>query len=129
MSALVREALDAGAFGFSSSRITAHRTADGKVVLGNPSNPNKWRSTIEMTGTAQATGAQLYPQISMRPTGIVMGLQSSFHMFMGRPSYDALTALPFEKQVERLSSLPFGPRSYRRSRRNCRSRARRCATT
>ena len=166
MSALVREALDAGAFGFSSSRITAHRTADGKVVPGtqvsidemegfgkamseaghgifevvsdinfdgvpgsltdkeeidwmaemsrrlnikftyllfqNPSNPNKWRSTIEMTGAAQATGAQLYPQISMRPTGIVMGLQSSFHMFMGRPSYDALTALPFEKQVERL---------------------------
>jgi len=166
MSALVREALDAGAFGFSSSRITAHRTADGKVVPGtqvsidemegfgealrtaghgvfevvsdinfdgipgsltdqeeidwmadvsrrlgikftyllfqNPGNTTKWRSTMKMTSAAQASGAEIYPQISMRPTGIVMGLQSSFHMFMGRPSYDTLAALPFEVQVEQM---------------------------
>ena len=166
MSALVSEALDAGAFGFSSSRITAHRTADGKVVPGtqvsidemegfgdalskaghgifevvsdinfdgipgsltdveeidwmadvsrrknvkftyllfqNPGNTTKWRSTIDLTSQAQAAGAEIYPQISMRPTGIVMGLQSSFHMFMGRPTYDALADLPFEAQVEKL---------------------------
>lgn len=167
MSALVSEALDAGAFGFSTSRITAHRTADGKVVPGtqvsidemegfgaalskaghgvfevvsdinfdgipgsltaeeeiewmadlsrrqkikftyllfqNPENPNKWRSTIDMTTKAQADGAALYPQVSMRPTGIVMGLQSSFHIFMGRPSYDAIAELPFEQQVEKMT--------------------------
>ena len=166
MSALVSEALDAGAFGFSSSRITAHRTADGKVVPGtqvsvdemqgfgdalnkaghgvfevvsdinfdgipgsmtaeeeiawmsdmsrkqgikftyllfqNPGNPDKWRSIIEMTRKEQAEGAVLFPQVSMRPTGIVMGLQSSFHMFMGRPSYDAIGTLPFEQQVEKM---------------------------
>ncbi len=166
MSTLVSEALDAGAFGFTSSRITAHRTADGKVVPGtqvsiaemegfgaalgkaghgvfevvsdinfdgvpgsltaeeeiewmgemsrrqnikftyllfqNPNNPNKWRSTIDMTSKVQAEGAKLYPQVSMRPTGIVMGLQSSFHMFMGRPSYDAIADLPFEQQVEKM---------------------------
>jgi N-acyl-D-aspartate/D-glutamate deacylase len=166
MSALVSEALDAGAFGFTSSRITAHRTADGKVVPGtqvsidemegfgdalskaghgifevvsdinfdgipgsltdaeeidwmadvsrrknvkftyllfqNPGNTTKWRSTVELTSKAQAQGAEIYPQISMRPTGIVMGLQSSFHMFMGRPTYDALANLPFEDQVKKL---------------------------
>jgi N-acyl-D-aspartate/D-glutamate deacylase len=166
MSALVSEALDAGAFGFSSSRITAHRTADGKVVPGtqvsidemegfadalgkaghgifevvsdinfdgipgsltdaqeidwmadvsrrknvkftyllfqNPGNTTKWRSTMELTSKAQAEGAEIYPQISMRPTGIVMGLQSSFHMFMGRPTYDALALLPFDEQVEKM---------------------------
>ena len=166
MSALVSEALDAGAFGFSSSRITAHRTADGKVVPGtqvsidemegfgdalskaghgifevvsdinfdgipgsltdveeidwmadvsrrknvkftyllfqNPGNTTKWRSTIDLTSQAQAAGAEIYPQISMRPTGIVMGLQSSFHMFMGRPTYDALAVLPFDEQVEKM---------------------------
>ena len=31
-----------------------------------------------------------------------MGLQSSFHMFMGRPSYDALANLPFEDQVKKM---------------------------
>lgn len=166
MSALVSEALDAGAFGFTSSRITAHRTADGKVVPGtqvsidemegfgdalskaghgifevvsdinfdgipgsltdaeeidwmadvsrrknvkftyllfqNPGNTTKWRSTVELTSKAQAQGAEIYPQISMRPTGIVMGLQSSFHMFMGRSTYDALANLPFEDQVKKL---------------------------
>jgi N-acyl-D-amino-acid deacylase len=166
MSALVSEALEAGAFGFSSSRITAHRTADGKVVPGtqvsidemegfgdalskaghgvfevvsdinfdgipgsltsgeeidwmadlsrrknvkftyllfqNPSNPDKWRSIIDLTKKEQADGAALYPQISMRPTGIVMGLQSSFHTFMGRPSYDAIADLSFEEQVAKM---------------------------
>ncbi|WP_298285972.1 amidohydrolase family protein [Novosphingobium sp.] len=166
MSTLVGEALDAGAFGFTTSRITAHRTSDGKVVPGtqvsidemegfgdalskaghgvfevvsdinfdgipgsltdkeeidwmsdlsrrkkvkftyllfqNPGNTDKWRSTIDMTSSAQAAGAELYPQVSMRPTGIIMGLQSSFHMFMGRPTYDALADLPFEEQVEKM---------------------------
>ncbi len=166
MSALVSEALDAGAFGFTSSRITAHRTADGKVVPGtqvsiaemegfgdalgkaghgifevvsdinfdgipgsltdaeelawmgdvsrrkdvkftyllfqNPGNTTKWRSTMAMTKKVQAEGARIHPQISMRPTGIVMGLQSSFHIFMGRPTYDALAGLPFEEQVKKL---------------------------
>ena len=191
MSALVSEALDAGAFGFTSSRITAHRTADGKVVPGtqvsidemegfgdalskaghgifevvsdinfdgipgsltdaeeidwmadvsrrknvkftyllfqNPGNTTKWRSTVELTSKAQAQGAEIYPQISMRPTGIVMGLQSSFHMFMGRPTYDALANLPFEDQVKKLQQpeiraaiiaetsdkLPFGGTALR----------------
>jgi N-acyl-D-amino-acid deacylase len=167
MSTLVREALDAGAFGFTTSRITAHRTSDGKVVPGtqvsiaemegfgaaiqkaghgvfevvsdmnfdeipgsmtdkddidwmadisrkngvkftyllfqNPGNTTKWRSTMELTSKAQATGATIHPQISMRPTGIVMGWQSSFHMFMGRPTYDALALLPFDEQVAKLS--------------------------
>ena len=167
MSSLVGEALDAGAFGFTTSRITAHRTSDGLVVPGtqvdlaemkgigaaiekaghgvfevvsdmnfdgiegsltdaqdidwmaeisrengvkftyllfqNPGNLQKWRSTMALTTKAQESGARIYPQISMRPTGIVMGWQSSFHMFMGRASYDALADLPFETRVERLS--------------------------
>ena len=167
MSRLVREALDAGAFGFTTSRITAHRTSDGEVVPGtqvgipemegfgnalqaaghgvfevvsdmnfddipgslstqqdidwmadisrkndvkftyllfqNPGNTAKWRSTMASTSKAQAEGAAIYPQISMRPTGIVMGWQSSFHMFMGRPSYDAIATLPFEEQAAKLA--------------------------
>ena len=166
MSRLVREALDAGAFGFTTSRITAHRTADGDVVPGtqvgldemegfgealqqaghgvfevvsdmnfdaipgslsteediawmadlsrrrgtkftyllfqNPGNTGKWRETMALTTSAQQSGASITPQVSARPTGIIMGWQSSFHMFMGRPSYDALAGLPFDQQVVQL---------------------------
>ena len=166
MSTLVREALDAGAFGFSTSRITAHRTADGKVVPGtqvsidemegfgealrqaghgvfevvtdmnfdeipgsltpeqdfawmsdisrrkdvkftylmfqNPGQPDQWRSNFEMTKQAQKDGAKIHTQVSMRPIGMVMGWQSSFHMFMGRPSYDAVAHLPFPQLLQQL---------------------------
>ena len=166
MSKLVREALDAGAFGFTTSRITAHRTKDGEVVPGttgsiaemqafgkalqqaghgvfevvsdlnwdgipgslsaqedinwmsdisiknqvkftyiimqNPGNTQKWRSNIELTTRAQREGARIHPQVSMRPTGVIMGWQSSFHMFMGRPSYDNIAKLPFAEQLQKL---------------------------
>ena len=166
MSNLVREAMDAGAFGFTTSRITAHRTADGKVVPGtqvsldemegfgdalqkaghgvfevvtdinfddipgsltpqqdidwmsdisrrknvkftylmfqNPNQPDKWRANLAMTRKAQQDGAAIHPQVSMRPIGIIMGWQSSFRMFMGRPSFEGVANLPFEEQMEKL---------------------------
>ena len=166
MSTLVREAMDAGAFGFTTSRITAHRTADGKVVPGtqvsidemegfgdalqkaghgvfevvtdinfdavpgsltpqqdidwmsdisrrknvkftylmfqNPNQPDQWRSNLAMTKKAQQAGAAIHPQVSMRPIGIIMGWQSSFHLFMGRPTFEGLANLPFEQQLKEL---------------------------
>lgn len=167
MADLVGEAMDAGAFGFTTSRITAHRTADNKIVPGtqvaiaemegigaalgkaghgvfevvsdmnfdpipgslnaeedmawmaeisrrhgvtftyllhqNPGNPDQWRSTIGFTNAARSRGARIFPQITMRPIGIIMGWQSSFHMFMGRPSYDSIAHLPPIDLVARLA--------------------------
>lgn len=166
MAELVEEAMHAGAFGFTTSRITAHRTADNGIVPGtqvaiaemdgigaalgraghgvfevvsdmnfdpipgsldaeqdlawmadvsrkhgvtftyllhqNPGNPDQWRSTVALTDAARASGGRIFPQITMRPIGIIMGWQSSFHMFMGRPSYDSIAHLPPADLVARL---------------------------
>jgi N-acyl-D-amino-acid deacylase len=167
MAQLAGEAMDAGAFGFTTSRITAHRTADGEIVPGtqvsidemegigaalgkaghgvfevvsdmnfdgipgsldaatdiawmgdisrrhgvrftyllqqNPGNPDKWRQIMAFTNAENAAGAVLMPQINVRPIGIIMGWQSSFHIFMERPSYEALADLPFPERYARLS--------------------------
>lgn len=168
MAKLVEEAMQAGAFGFTTSRISAHRTADNGIVPGtqvaidemegigaalgraghgifevvsdmnfdpipgsltaeqdiawmadlskrygitftyllhqNPGNPAQWRSTIAFTEAARAQGARIAPQITMRPIGIIMGWQSSFHIFMGRPTYDALAHLPHDELTARLAN-------------------------
>jgi N-acyl-D-aspartate/D-glutamate deacylase len=162
MASIVGEAMDAGAFGFTTSRISAHRTADNKIVPGtqvaidemegigaalgraghgifevvsdlnfdpipgslnaeqdlawmadvsrkhgvtftyllhqNPGNPDQWRSTMALTDAARRSGGDIVPQITMRPIGIIMGWQSSFHVFMGRPTYDAIAKLPLGEQ-------------------------------
>jgi N-acyl-D-aspartate/D-glutamate deacylase len=44
------------------------------------------------------------PQIAGRPTGVLHGLQSSFHVFMGHPTYKAEVAqLPLEEKLAVLS--------------------------
>lgn len=167
MASLVGEGMAAGAFGFTTSRISAHRTADNGVVPGtqvaidemegigaalgraghgifevvsdlnfdpipgslnaeqdmawmadvskrhgvtftyllhqNPGNPDQWKSTMQFTDAARARGGDIVPQITMRPIGMIMGWQSSFHIFMGRPTYDALAGLPAEELAQRLA--------------------------
>ena len=166
MATLASESMAAGAFGFSTSRITAHRTADGSVVPGtqvgidemeglcatlgqagggvfevvsdlhlepvegslsteadiawmgelsrkygvrftfllhqNPISPQKWRHILALTEDENARGADLMPQISPRPIGIIMGWQSSFNIFMGRPTYERIAGLPFPERLAQL---------------------------
>lgn len=166
MAGLVADGLAAGAFGLTTSRISAHRTADGEIVPGtqvgldemdglcaplkdapgavfevvsdlhlepipgslsteedlawmgelsrkygvrftflmhqNPGNPAKWREIMRLTGRENDKGGDLMPQISPRPIGVIMGWQTSFNIFMGRPTYDQMAGLPFAERMERL---------------------------
>ena len=163
MKTIVREALDAGAFGFSTSRTITHRALDGRPVpgtfaaeaelfgigaalqeaghgivelapagasgedivspakevdwmcrlsaaIGRPvtfaltqvdTAPELWRELMDLSLKAVAAGAQVYPQISGRPTGVLVGLQSN-HPFGGRPSYDEVADLPLPERVAAL---------------------------
>jgi N-acyl-D-aspartate/D-glutamate deacylase len=158
MSRLVREALDAGAIGFSTSRTILHRSKHG-LVPGTSSSPaelvgigralgaaghgvfemvsdcqgqepdlawmkeycaatgraitfalaqtafqrTEWRDTLQRVGELSRQGLRIVPQVPTRPTGMLFGLQSSFHPFLLHPVYrDELGALPLAERVARM---------------------------
>jgi len=155
MARVVREALRAGALGFTTSRTMLHRAKNKEVVPGTfasadellgigrtlgevghgvfemasdmvgidatmewmiklssetrrpitfamaqiDNHPNAFRQTLEFVRECNARGANLAPQISARPTGMLMGLQSSLHPFITHPTYREISHLPLQERV------------------------------
>lgn len=157
MAALVREGVEAGALGFSSSKTLLHKDIKGKYMPGTFSgneemlalglgmedlnnavfelvsdhlgDDKEWEWVTEfqkqtgLTVTLIATTAPAYennkmyglaeqarmegreirPQAAGRPTGVLRGLQSSFHAFVGHPTWrEALADLDHDALVERM---------------------------
>ncbi|HEY8515104.1 MAG TPA: D-aminoacylase [Candidatus Binatia bacterium] len=158
MARLTREALAAGAIGFSTSRTFLHRSKHGLVpgtnstpeellrigrALGEVGHgvfemvadlqgqepdlswmkelcattgrvltfalaqtaiqPNTWRETLRTVERLAAQGLKIVPQVPCRPTGMLFGLQSSFHPFLFHPTYAReLAELPLAERVARM---------------------------
>lgn len=71
-------------------------------LLQSPMKPDNWVKLLELTRQARAQGASIAAQIACRPTGLVLGWQSTIHPFVGRQTYRDIAALPFEARLERL---------------------------
>ncbi|MFT7247096.1 MAG: N-acyl-D-amino-acid deacylase [Candidatus Azotimanducaceae bacterium] len=157
MAALVREGVEAGALGFSSSKTLLHKDIHGEYMPGTFSgneemlalglgmkglnnsvfelvsdhlgDDKEWAWVTEFqkqTGLAvtliattapayqngkmyklaeqaRAEGREIRPQAAGRPTGVLHGLQSSFHAFVGHPTWRTqLAELDHEALLERL---------------------------
>ncbi|MCG8418444.1 MAG: amidohydrolase family protein [Proteobacteria bacterium] len=173
MRALCREALEAGAVGFSTGRTDNHRTADGhatpaseataaelagiarafdgidhgvlqavsdfdmavspdrfdaefdvieamaSAARGHPLSlsllqrdaaPGQWRQIMARAERASARGIPMRLQVAARPIGVLLGLEATFHPFMGFPSYKAIAALPLSERVRRMRDPAFKKR-------------------
>ena len=141
MAQITRDALDAGAFGFSTSRTFLHTSKHGLVpgthstpdeviaiaeavrdsghglfqyvsddlgqggdedwldslkemgcpttytLAQTPRMPDAFRTALTAASKTTAAKAPLIPQVAIRPTGMLFGLQSSFHPFIAHPSF------------------------------------------
>jgi len=61
-------------------------------------DPEHWRLVLDAAAEANRAGAQLRPQIIPRSVTIMTSLDT-YHLFMGRPSYRKLAALPLAERV------------------------------
>ena len=65
------------------------------ACVQNNEDPAQWRRLLDH---AAQRGAGMYPQVAIRPPGVLMCLEGT-HPFSGRPSYRALTHLPLAARV------------------------------
>ncbi len=63
---------------------------------------DRWRIYLDRATQLQAEGVPFYPEVGVRPVGIIFGLQSEFTPFSHRPTYAALEKLPL---CERLAEM------------------------
>ena len=74
------------------------------TLVQSPDYPrDTWQRLLERTSAANAAGAQLFPQVSSRPIGLVTGL-SGYHAFQRRPTYMGLAHLPLAEQARQMAS-------------------------
>ena len=66
-------------------------------------HPTGYRHLLDLTEKAVADGANVLAQVACRPTGLLIGLQSSFHPFIAHPTYQAeLARLDLDARVARM---------------------------
>ncbi len=165
MGRLVREAIAAGAIGFSTGRSDNHRNKDGRPtpaadasakeldaiahalagtgrgvlqavsdfdmfvskerfdpefdllenmartaglplsisLLQRVGATDQWRQIFTRIERANAAGLSVRAQVATRGIGVILGLEASFHPFIGFPTYKALAHLPLAERVRELA--------------------------
>jgi N-acyl-D-amino-acid deacylase len=101
-----------GVFEMASDMVGADATMEWMIELSTETglpitfamaqtdnNPDAFRNVLERVRTYNSNGAHLVPQIPGRPTGMLMGLQSSLHPFITHPSYKEIAHLPIDERV------------------------------
>ena len=104
-----------GVFEMASDMVGADATMEWMIKLSTETglpitfamaqvdnNPDGFRHMLERVRKYNANGAHLVPQIPGRPTGMLMGLQSSLHPFIAHRSYHEIAHLPIDERVAKM---------------------------
>jgi N-acyl-D-aspartate/D-glutamate deacylase len=80
------------------------------ACLQNDMDPDQWQRLLLLAEACNARGARVVPQVSGRPTGLLLGLESTFHAFSTHPSYAEVAGLPLAERVRRMRDPAFRAR-------------------
>ena len=72
------------------------------TILQRDSRPEEWRDITGWIAEASRSGIPMLGQVLTRPTGIILGFEISQNPFTGRPGYEAIADLPFERKIAAL---------------------------
>jgi N-acyl-D-amino-acid deacylase len=72
------------------------------MVLDTPFTPGAWKSAIDLGLELNRDGAWLVPQVAGKPASLMIGWESTYHLFSGHQAYAPLAELPIEARLERL---------------------------
>ena len=67
-------------------------------------SPDQWKWIFDRASKANDKGFDVRCQVGARGIGVILGLQATFHPFMGFPSYKAISQLPLAERVEAMRS-------------------------
>ena len=63
-------------------------------------SPDQWKWILDRASKANDEGFDVRCQVGARGIGVILGLQATFHPFMGFPSYKAISQLPLAERVK-----------------------------
>ena len=79
-------------------------------LLQRAEKPEEWRRIAGMISQASADGLPMTGQVITRATGVLLGFEVSQNPFMARPSYRAISNLPFDQKIQILQQPEFRTR-------------------
>ncbi|SDE25624.1 N-acyl-D-amino-acid deacylase family protein [Kordiimonas lacus] len=69
--------------------------------------PKQWRNILARAEAAKDKGINMRLQTAPRGIGVILGLQCTFHPFIGFPSYKRISHLPLEERVDAMRDPDF----------------------
>ncbi|WP_417461530.1 N-acyl-D-amino-acid deacylase family protein [Kordiimonas sp.] len=69
--------------------------------------PKQWKDIMARAEAAEAKGIPMRLQVAPRGIGVVLGLQCTFHPFIGFPSYKKISHLPLDERVSIMRDPAF----------------------
>lgn len=76
-------------------------------LMQRDQDTEQWRRIIQRAEQADAQGMTMRMQVGARGIGVLLGLEATFHPFMGFPSYKTISHLPLDERVAKMREPEF----------------------